>query len=154
MAQVRIDTYYNSRDEATNDMVDKFIEQKIEWIDDGKFAEIYQELYLRYKDVYQECIGKFTEKMLEAGIDPLEYMNYVPNFYLLGSRNIKKLIIPTHINKTGDFLLLDSNVIQVCVPKNLVVNPQSWTGAKDTLQVYSAETAEYLGIFPSVKINK
>ena len=41
MAQVRMDTYYNSRDEAIDDMVDKFIEQNIEWIDDGKFAEIY-----------------------------------------------------------------------------------------------------------------
>lgn len=147
MAQVRMNTYYNSRDEATDAMVDKFIEQYIEWIDDGKFAEIYQELCLRYKDEYLECIGKFTEKMLEAGIDPLEYMNYVPNFYLVGSRNIKKLSIPAHINKTGDFLLLDSNVIEVCVPKKLVVNPQSWKGARNTLQIYSAETDEYLGYF-------
>lgn len=147
MGQVRINNYYNIRDEATDDMVDKFIEQNIAWIDDGKFAEIYQELYLRYKDEYQECIGKFTEKMLEAGIDPLEYMNYVPNFYLVGSRNIKKLRIPTYINKTGDFLLLDSNVTEVCVPKTLIVNPQSWKGAKWTLQIYSTETAEYLGYF-------
>ena len=104
-------------------------------------------MYLRYKDVYQECIGKFTEKMLAAGIDPLEYMNYVPHFYLLGSRNIKKLSIPSHIKKTGDFLLLDSNVIEVCVPKNLVVNPQSWKGARNTLQIYSTETDKYLGYF-------
>lgn len=147
MAQVRINNYSTGRDEAIDDMVDKFIEQYIGWIDDGKFADIYQELYLRYKDVYQECIGKFTEKMLEAGIDPLEYMNYVPNFYLVGSTNIKKLSIPTHINKTGDFLLLDSNVTEVSVPKTLVVNPQSWKGAKNTLQIYSTETDEYLGYF-------
>ena len=77
MAQIKINTFY-SKDITTDNMVDEFIEQYIGWIDDGKFAEIYQDLYLRYKDEYQECIGKFTEKMLEAGIDPLEYINYVP----------------------------------------------------------------------------
>lgn len=146
MAQIKINTFYG-KDITTDSMVDEFIEQYIDWIDDSKFAEIYQELYLRYKDEYQECIGKFTEKMLDAGIDPLEYMNYVPNFYLVGSRNIKKFSIPNHINKTGDFLLLDSNVIEVSVPKNLVVNPQSWKGARNTLQIYSTETDEYLGYF-------
>lgn len=146
MAQIKINTFYG-KDITTNSMVDEFIEQYIGWIDDGKFAEIYQELYLRYKDEYQECIGKFTEKMLEAGIDPLEYINYVPNFYLVGSRNIKKFNIPTHITKTGDFLLLDSNVTEVCVPKNLTVNQQSWKGARNTLQIYSTETDEYLGYF-------
>ena len=147
MAQIKINTFYSIEDNTTDNMVDKFIEQYIGWIDDGKFAEIYQELYLRYKDEYQECIGKFTEKMLEAGIDPLEHMNYVPNFYLVGSRSIKKLRIPTHINKTGDFLLLDSNVTEIFVPKTLVVNPQSWKGANWTLQIHSTETEEYLGYF-------
>ena len=43
-----------------------------------------------------EYIPKFTELMLSVGYNPLDYMDYVPGFFLYGS-SIKEFTIPNHI---------------------------------------------------------
>ena len=43
-----------------------------------------------------EYIPKFTELMLSVGYNPLDYMDYVPDFFLYDS-SIKEFTIPNHI---------------------------------------------------------
>ena len=88
-----------------NNEVKKFIEQHIDLIEDNKWEEIYRE-YNRMSFI--TCpIGKFTCIMLEAGINPLEYINYIPKNYLRGSDISGKFIIPNGITDIGDYAFYD-----------------------------------------------
>ena len=47
-----------------------------------------------------EYIPKFTELMLSVGYNPLDYMDYVPSYFLYDS-SIKEFTIPNHIARIG-----------------------------------------------------
>ena len=58
--------------------VEEFIEQNIDLIDNNKWQLIYDRLKNRH-ELQPHQIGKFSRMMLEVGINPLEYMNYIPS---------------------------------------------------------------------------
>lgn len=55
-----------------------FIESHAELLLKENFTQFYEEI--TNKDV--DLTGELTKVLLEAGIDPLEYMNEIPSFYL------------------------------------------------------------------------
>ena len=72
--------------------VDEFIEKNIEQIDKNDWRNIYNkavsELDIRTSEL--------TLKLVKAGINPLDYLDYIPSMYLHSS-NIKDFDIPNHI---------------------------------------------------------
>lgn len=67
------------------------IEQHIDWIENNEFEKIYQ-----LHDTFDRA--EFTQIMLSVGINPLEYMSYVPENYLNGSK-ITSIELPNNIEK-------------------------------------------------------
>lgn len=77
--------------------VKKFIEENIEYINGAEFKLLYISLNAMWnsfgstvKTVRQ--ISEFTEVMLKAGIDPLDYLEWIPECYLyMSDTGIKNL---------------------------------------------------------------
>ena len=69
-------------------------------INNGKFDEIYNKLN-SFKSEPGKLIGEFTSLLLQADINPLNYMNRVPFSYLRANREISTVIIPYGIKSIG-----------------------------------------------------
>ena len=75
-----------------NKNIQNFIEENIDLINQDT-KESWEKIYDDFNSLYT---GKFTEIMLESGIDPIEKLDQVPSFYLDNS-NIIEYIIPSNI---------------------------------------------------------
>ena len=75
----------------------EFIENSQDLINENKFTELYR-LVSR---LGAESVGEFTEVLLEAGINPLAYLDYIPIDFLFNIK-IKEFKIPNHIKSIGD----------------------------------------------------
>ena len=83
----------------------EFIENNIDLIESNNFVEVYEDLAYDLEPgygTYEQMIGDFTACMLEADIDPLLHMPYIPTAYLYG-QNVSYFGIPTHIDNIGNF---------------------------------------------------
>ena len=77
--------------------VKKFIEENIEYINRAEFKLLYISLNAMWNPFGSTVetsrqISEFTEVMLNAGIDPLDYLEWIPECYLYmsdtGIRNL------------------------------------------------------------------
>lgn len=70
---------------------------------------------------YDRILGDFTMILLKAGIDPLQYLNYIPEAYLAGSEDLKgKFIIPNHIKQIKDTAFYECPYLEeVYIPKSV-----------------------------------
>lgn len=97
--------------------LDKDIKQllkqcKIE-INNKKFKEIYNAL--DDAQVEGTIIGKFTQTLLEAKIDPLlldENLNYIPYCYLQNSA-ISEFVVPSKVKFIGESSFLNSDLKEI-----------------------------------------
>lgn len=69
-----------------------FIEQNIDKIESNQFSELYSMLNNEDDDI----TSRFTELMYSLGIDPLNFMSYIPIEYLAAAP-IKDFKVPSHI---------------------------------------------------------
>ena len=128
------------------EIVDSLIERYIKEIDDNDFDYIYDQLYWNFLASSFTYIGKFTEKLLEADINPLLYMDKIPNYYLSGAKKIEKLIVPDNIKKLGNHIVCDSSIKRVYVHGNLELNPNAWLYGHPHLQILSREYLDQLSL--------
>lgn len=73
-----------------------------------------------YKKVHIELVGEFTQLMNSLNIDPLEHLNYIPNWFLANT-TIKSITIPTYIKRIG------SGAFQNCVHLTHIIIPDGVT---------------------------
>lgn len=86
-----------------DDKVKKFIEENINLIEHERWDIIYdpqdsRSVYTYFFDDKCERIPEFTAILLDAGIDPLESLDYVPSWYQYQPA-IKYVNIPNHIKR-------------------------------------------------------
>ena len=67
-------------------------------INNNKWEEVYIKLQ---ETVSLKYSGEFTRLLLASEIDPLEYINYIPDFYLWDSEDITNFKIPSNITNIG-----------------------------------------------------
>lgn len=90
----------------------KVIEEHIDWIENNEFTKIYE-----LHDVFDR--SEFTQIMLSIGIDPLNYMTYIPENYLYDS-DIKSFNIPQGIERIGMGAFGEcSNLSKVTIPEGV-----------------------------------
>lgn len=85
-----------------NTKIKEFIEKNINLIEQGRFEELY-DLAITGIVGRNLLVGKFTEALLGADIDPVEYMGKIPPFYLNGAEGIKYYTIPDGAISIGDY---------------------------------------------------
>ena len=92
---------------SKEDLLKPFLEDNIILINNNKWEEIYallnsKDRFLRW-GLSNALIGWFTEMMLSCDINPLEYMNYVPQNFL----NSVDLTKATYLKIPGHFIIPD-----------------------------------------------
>ena len=82
-------------------------------IDDADFTG----LYALASDGFNK--GELTDCLLEAGINPLEYMNEIPPFYASWSRSKAATQIPNHIKSIGEYAFNQSSLTSITIPDSV-----------------------------------
>lgn len=90
--------------------------------------------------------GHLTECLLEAGIDPLDYLDYVPECYLFGS-NVTNIDIPNHITSIQDTAFSDcSKLNSIKLPSKLTyigINAFRYCDSLNEMSI--PDTVQYIG---------
>lgn len=97
------------------DNVKHFIEDHITLIDNNDFEQFYR--ILLEEDYISEISGMVTDALLEAGINPLQFLDRVPAYYLSCSTEVQEFRIPDHVRRIGFHALSGSRV------EKLIINP-------------------------------
>ena len=130
-----------------NRRVKKFIEENINLIENNRWEEIYNKAG---KNLQSNEIGEFTQIMLEAYIDPLNYLDYVPMCYLRNSdisggfnrprgikaignhafyycRSLTSVTIPNSVMSIGDYAFAQCDSLTNITIPDSVTNIGVWT---------------------------
>ena len=88
----------NELSEFIMDELSKFIKAHVNEINNNNFAKVYEDT----NDSLTPCLltSKLTELFLDAGLEPLEYMQAVPANYLAYSK-LTSVTIPENITSIG-----------------------------------------------------
>ena len=85
----------------------EFIKAHVDEINENNFTKVYEDLVDDLDSEEEEReIGKFTDMLIDAGINPLMYMKTIPQYYMSGSSQTS-IEIPQHIQSI-DFDAFDS----------------------------------------------
>ncbi len=120
--------------------VRKIIEEHADLIESNKWEEIYSKLK------NSMFTGKFTKAILDANIDPLDYLDYIPKSYL--SRvDIKEFTIPNHIIKIGRYSFAGSGIENITIPNSVIeIGPYAFNATynlKNIIIPKSVKNIEY-----------
>ncbi len=74
----------------------EFIEANIDLIDNNQFELLYHNFRTEFRT---KDWGMLSDFLFRAGINPLNYLEFVPKFFLYGTGNTKELVIPNHVTK-------------------------------------------------------
>ena len=55
----------------------------------------------------------FTNLLMDSGINPLEHLDVIPNYYAYGTSLYKELKVPPNIKSIGDYAFLNAGLIKV-----------------------------------------
>ena len=92
-----------------------FIEKHIDWIENNEFDKIYGKSNLETFDRTE-----LTRILLSIEIDPLKYLDYIPEYYLMQS-DITTFIVPSHITRIGPAAFWNCpNLTKVSLPEGLI----------------------------------
>lgn len=97
----------------------KFIKEHQDLVKESKFEELYKE----FGDItdYFSDTHYLTDIFIEAGIDPLKYMDAVPVGYLYKTNlDLKEINIPDNINYIYVYAFKEAGLRKVTIPKTVV----------------------------------
>ena len=113
----------------------QFISENRQLIDENKWDEIYTLLYMEH---YPLTICKFTNIMLNSGINPLNYLDYIPRYYLGGDQELTSFIVPEGIIK------IKESAFDTCRKLKKLILPNSLTTIESSAFYYCNNLKEIL----------
>ena len=92
------------------EIIEYFVDKTQEYLDTNNFDRVYTYLILLIDrgtffsdelntdiDLYWDDIGLFTEFLIGCDINPLEYLDRIPQYYLYRSKSISEIVVPEGI---------------------------------------------------------
>lgn len=96
-----------------------FLQANMQLISEDDFRTLYKN-WSKYID--SDDVSDLTDVFLEAGIDPLNYLPEVPAKYAYYSKQLTKLIIPSHIDRILPFAFMGcDNLKEVILPASIKI---------------------------------
>lgn len=95
--------------------VKEFIEDNIDLIDDRAWDQIYDNAKFTLDS---ESTGGFTLAMLDIGENPLETLDYIPDYYLSDAK-IESFNIPNHIHELCEGCFSFSSLKEIIIPDSV-----------------------------------
>ena len=94
----------------------EFIEKYREEINNKEFEEVYSSAEY---ELFGKDTGRLTELFYKCGVNPLDFMGYVPAGYAYDS-NIDKVTIPVNIKSIRDFAFLGcKSLTSITIPNSV-----------------------------------
>lgn len=117
-----------------------FIENHIDWIENNEFDKIYSKESLETFDR-----SELTQILLSVGIDPLQYLTFVPENYLSES-NIKQFVVPSQIDRISTAAFWDCReLVKVTLPEGLIfIEDSAFSECHKLTQINLPSTIEYI----------
>lgn len=125
-----------------NEEIKQFIEQNIQLIDEYNFKKLYNKAAEIFDD---EEIPELTEIFLESGIDPLLYLDSVPERY--GSDlSIKEITVPSNIKVIGASAFANCHNLKEAVFKEGVdeIESRAFSGCESLVKLYFPDSLSQL----------
>ena len=129
--------------------IENFIKENTNNINNNNWDQIY-------KNLLSDCInsdssftniGKFTEIMLECGINPLLYMNYIPQFFLNGSTKTYNFEIPNNIKEIRQNAFSHSNILHINIPSSITqINDLAFIASNSIEEINIQDADAFNGI--------
>ena len=125
-----------------NENVFNWIHKHLDLIDENAWDQVYEYL-IRSTQVY----NKITEAFYQAGIEPLDYLDYVPEDYLSNNENIIEIEIPEHVKSINESAFYNcERIIEIELPKSIEsIADWSLAGMDNLRSIYIPGKLEYLG---------
>ena len=125
-----------------NENVFNWIHKHLDLIDDNAWDQVYEYL-IRSTQVY----NKITEAFYQAGIEPLDYIDYIPEEYLSNNENVVEIEIPDHIKSIQDSAFYNcARVVEIELPRSIESIAEWALAGMDNLQsIYIPGKLDYLG---------
>lgn len=95
--------------------VKEFIEDNIDLIEDRAWDQIYDNARFTLDS---ESTGGFTLAMLDIDEDPLETLDYIPDYYLSNAK-IESFNIPNHIHLLSEGCFSYSSLKEIVIPDSV-----------------------------------
>lgn len=125
-------------------IVEKFIERNISLIDDYNFKELYEKALRAEFGLDCELIGKLSEMLLLSDINPLLYVEKVPEFFLYRSTRIDSIEIPDNCKLIGREAFEQSKLKKIYLPKTIhTIDAGAFANCKDLNNIYIDDLAKF-----------
>lgn len=123
------------------DLTKVFIEQYISLITENKFEDLYR-IALKKHVVIEDL----TNSLLQAAIDPLEHMSYVPQDFLYKSaRSVDGLIISNNIEDIRERAFYETDLTEIRVPEGVKsIYTLAFARCKNLLFVTMPHSVEFI----------
>ena len=122
---------------------DPYFQEKV---NNNEFTKLYVWLNQEYHDYNNIVIGRTTELLYDAGINPLLYMNIIPLNFGAGM-TIKKLTIPNNIYIIGDYAFEYSEIEEIIIPDSIIkIGNRAFEGCEKIRIKYLGTTDQWLNI--------
>ena len=121
----------------------KFIQDHSKSINDNNFEELYNLISYGHYDFE---IYDFTELLLSAGIDPLPYMETIPDNFATYSEIMHRKF-PNSIKEIGDEAFRSNLKLETVVfPNNLIaIGENAFRNCKELQEIILPDTVTYIG---------
>lgn len=133
--------------------VKQFIQAHIDLIDDNDFEKLYRKASI----LTDADVGKLTTVLLEAGIDPLEHMNHVPEEYMCWC-DVKNLVIPDGFTGIGEDAFAGCSLLEtITIPDSVTsIGKNAFSGCESlrSINVPSKVNAILISTFAGCKALK
>lgn len=95
----------------------EFIEKYIDLIDNNNFQKFYD----LTEGMEMQQIGDISKTLIEAGINPLNYINFVPSAFLFNAEGFSSFEIPPNITHLEDNSFMGADIEGIEIPEGVVV---------------------------------
>lgn len=119
-----------------------YLTMSISLIDACNFEELYDA-----SEAHSICHRDISDALLEAGINPLEYMDYVPYGFLRGSRRSNKdFIIPDNITAIEGYAFAGTDIEVIRIPEGVTEILQgAFSNCPNLHKIYLPRSLQKLG---------
>lgn len=94
-----------------NDDLIYFIQEHLDIIDRYEFDRLYEDVFnFSQSNKNMGAYYQLTSLLLEANIDPINYLTTIPVFYLYTNKNISDIVLPYKITRISAFAFDESNI--------------------------------------------
>lgn len=128
---------------------ENFIKNNINLINQNAWEELYNKISDGSKIIFTPAqVSDFTITILQCGINPLEYLDYIPSYYLCrvdetqkGKEIIKQFSIPNNIKEINAYAFKENWVLEkLTIPKSVdYINRDAFTDCENLKEI------DYLG---------